>query len=160
MVFRNYIKYWVSEGIAILFIFLFTYAAISKLIDFETFRLQLKQLPFFSSFASQLAWGILIIEIILALMFFFFKLRLVALYVSLLLITLFTVYITSVLLFADSIPCSCGGVISSLSWNEHLVFNVGWLLLALVGISLSTKTNNLINLKNKLYNSKNTIITK
>lgn len=134
MVFRKYKTYWVSEGIALLFIFLFTYAAISKLIESETFRLQLEQSPFLSSFAWLLAWGVPLIEITVALMFFSSKLRLVALYVSLLLMILFTVYITAVLFFADSIPCSCGGVIASLSWNEHLVFNLVFIFLAGLGI--------------------------
>lgn len=155
MVFRDYIKYWVSEGIAILFIFLFTYAAISKLLDLETFHLQLKQLPILSYFAWLLAWGIPLIEITIAVIFFISKLRLIALYISLLLITIFTVFITSQLLFADSLPCSCGGLISYLSWHEHLVFNIGWLLLALIGISLSAKTNNRIKLINKPFIVKN-----
>lgn len=130
MFIKAQIYQWITEGIAILFIILFTYAAVSKLIDFETFRIQLGQSPFLSPYAWLLAWGIPLIEIIVALMFFSSKLRLVALYASLLLMILFTVYITSVLFFADSIPCSCGGVLASLSWNEHLVFNLVFIFLA------------------------------
>jgi hypothetical protein len=49
----------------------------------------------------------------------------------------FTGYIGFMLLSNIELPCSCGGVISSLSWKNHLVFNILFLLLASVGYYLS-----------------------
>ncbi len=47
----------------------------------------------------------------------------------------FTVYIGLVLtgLFGR-VPCSCGGVLSSLGWEAHFLFNVCILALAVIGV--------------------------
>jgi putative oxidoreductase len=34
------------------------------------------------------------------------------------------------------LPCSCGGVISSMSWKQHLVFNVHCIAINIVAINL------------------------
>jgi hypothetical protein len=59
-----------------------------------------------------------------------------ALYASLTLMTIFTAYIIAILQFSYTIPCSCGGVLSKLSWQTHLVFNIGFMVLAAAGILL------------------------
>lgn len=41
----------------------------------------------------------------------------------------------------DKRPCGCGSVISSLSWEEHLVFNVFFLGVALLGVWASWNKN-------------------
>jgi uncharacterized membrane protein YphA (DoxX/SURF4 family) len=61
------------------------------------------------------------------------------LYSSFMLLLVFTVYITSVVKFSDSIPCSCGGVLSSLGWTDHILFNVGFMTLAILGIVFHKK---------------------
>jgi len=38
--------------------------------------------------------------------------------------------------FVEKLPCSCGGVIAKLSWNQHLLLNLGFVLLALGAIAL------------------------
>jgi len=39
----------------------------------------------------------------------------------------------------DRIPCSCGGIIAKLSWGQHLVFNLIFLGLALIGFMFFDK---------------------
>ncbi len=123
--------------ICYLYVVLFTYAATSKLLDLENFRLQLGRFPFISTYAIWIAWGVPFLEIVIAGLFLFPKYILTALYASLSLLTIFTTYIILVLNFSDSIPCSCGGVISKLGWNEHLIFNIAFIALALLGILMS-----------------------
>jgi hypothetical protein len=58
----------------------------------------------------------------------------------------FTLYIGAIMTFNKELPCSCGGIISLLSWKEHLVFNSVFILLAFAGVMLeklqrSLKTN-------------------
>ena len=122
------------EIIGYLFIILFVYAAVTKFINFEHFRLQLGQFPFLSAFADYVAWGVPMLEILVSLLYFLPKLRLAGLWASFALMVIFSTYIIFVL-FADSIPCSCGGVIASLSWSQQLIFNMGFVFLALLGIS-------------------------
>ncbi|CAM4359022.1 MauE/DoxX family redox-associated membrane protein [Gillisia limnaea] len=138
--FRTTEKNLMVEIISYLFIVLFVYAAVSKLLDFEQFRVQVGQSPLINTLGDYVAWGVPVVEISISLLFFFSKLRLIGLWASFFLMSIFSAYIILVLNFADAIPCSCGGVIASLSWKEHLVFNIGWLLLALLGIFLSHKT--------------------
>ncbi len=122
--------------ISILFIILFTYAAVSKLLDHKNFTLLLTQSPFLGAYANLLSWGIPAIELMIASLLVFPKLNLEGLWGSLILMVLFTTYIIIVLNFSESIPCSCGGIISSLSWKQHLYFNIGFIVLAAIGVVL------------------------
>nr|WP_281682026.1 MauE/DoxX family redox-associated membrane protein [Zunongwangia profunda] len=47
----------------------------------------------------------------------------------------FTIYIWYTLNYSDYIPCSCGGIISDLNWTEHLIFNLFWIVFAIIAIS-------------------------
>ena len=82
------------------------------------------------------AWLVPISELVLAILLLIRPFRLFALYGSLILMALFSAYIIVVLNYSDHIPCSCGGVISSMGWETHLVFNICWMGLALIGIVL------------------------
>jgi methylamine utilization protein MauE len=67
------------------------------------------------------------------------KTRLLGLYASFSLMTMFTAYIIAILRFSEFIPCSCGGVLSHMSWIQHLWFNVAFIFFALTGIILQSK---------------------
>ncbi len=130
-------KKWIVDAISVFFIILFTYAAASKLLVFEKFHLQLEQSPFIGMISFPVAIILPGVLFIIPFHFFISKLRLIGFYISLSLLIIFNLYIIAVLNFAESVPCSCGGVINTFSWNEHLIFNTGCSLLALLGISLS-----------------------
>lgn len=117
-----------------LFVVLFVYAAVSKLLDFEIFRTQLAQSPFLSPFTKLLSWVVVIAELLIACLLCIRKTRLLALYMSLFLMILFTIYIAIILNFAANVPCSCGGVLEALGWKEHLIFNGSFIGIALIGI--------------------------
>lgn len=123
--------------ICTLLVFLFAYAAISKLLDYSTFHVQLSQSPYITRFADVIAWALPVIELIVAVSFAFSSLRLFAFYAVLFLLSLFTAYLVAMLNFSYYIPCSCGGLLSSLSWKQHIVFNIVFILLSLTGILLS-----------------------
>ncbi|SDL28498.1 Methylamine utilisation protein MauE [Salinimicrobium catena] len=125
------------ELFSFLLITLWIYAAVEKLIQLETFRIRLSQFPFISEYAELLAWLVPGVEIMIALLFFFPRLKDEAYLASFSLLLIFTVYIIAVLNLSDSIPCSCNGVLPSLSWKEHILFNGGFLILALAGLVMS-----------------------
>ncbi len=52
---------------------------------------------------------------------------------------LFAGYIGYMLVFVKHLPCSCGGVLQGLSWGQHLLFNLLFLLLAVMGTLLESK---------------------
>ena len=127
------------EVISILFILLFIYAAISKLIDFDRFRIQLMQSPILTAFAGIAAWSVHLVEIIVAVLLCVPHWNGIGLYAAFSLMIAFTGYILVILNFSPFVPCSCGGILSALGWAEHLLFNVGFVLLALYGIYLSDR---------------------
>lgn len=120
---------------------LFVYTATSKLLDFEHFKMQLEKSPFISAYTDWIIWGLPIVEFTIVGLFLFQRYLVFALYASLFLMSLFTTYIVMVLNFSDDIPCACGGVLESLGWNAHVVFNLAFMALAVICISLSHKKN-------------------
>jgi uncharacterized membrane protein YphA (DoxX/SURF4 family) len=124
------IKSIILDTICLLYVLLFVYAAVSKLMDFENFQVQLGQSPLLSAFAGMVSWGVPIIEILIAIMLLFPKYRLVALFAAFSLMIMFTTYIIIILNFSSFIPCSCGGILEKLGWTEHLVFNSVFVILA------------------------------
>jgi Methylamine utilisation protein MauE len=132
------------ETICFLFILLFVYAAGSKLLDVEKFRVQIGQSPLLTAFAEWVAWIIPVTELAVSVMLAVARWRLIGLYASFSLMTMFTAYIIAILQFSDYIPCSCGGILSSMGWTAHLVFNIGFTLLSVVGIILHLEQKNKI----------------
>ena len=137
-IFRYHI---VLKIICFLFLALWVYAATSKLLIYQEFEIQLSKSPFASNYSTLFVWMIPLTEYILAGLFLFPKYILSALYLSFSMIVLFTIYILGVLNFSNAIPCACGGVITTLSWNEHLLFNILFIGLAILGILLFKKQN-------------------
>ena len=128
------------EIICFLFILLFTYAAVVKLMDVQKFTVQIGQSPLLTDFAGVVAWAVPITELLIAGMLAITRFRQWGLYASFGLMTMFTAYIIAILQFGDDIPCSCGGVLESMGWTEHLIFNCGFILLGLSGVILHSRT--------------------
>jgi hypothetical protein len=127
----------VAKSIAFLFIVLFVYAATSKLLDYENFKVQLVKSPYISNYADTLVWGLPLLEYTIAGLFLFSKYIQYALYASLFLMTLFTAYIFMVLHYSDVIPCACGGVLALLGWKDHFIFNIAFMAFAVLGILIT-----------------------
>jgi len=122
-----------------LFLVLFVYTASSKLLDLGLFELRLGRMPYIAPYASLLSWSVPVLEFVIAGLLLLPKLRMIGLYASGILLTLFTIYIIAVLQFSDDIPCSCGGVLSALGWDDHIIFNAICMALAVTAIVLSKK---------------------
>ncbi|MDI5887400.1 MauE/DoxX family redox-associated membrane protein [Flavobacterium yafengii] len=113
---------------------LFMYAASSKLIDFENFRIQLGQSPLLSAFTAWVAILVPVTEILIAIVLFIPKFRFFGLLSAFALMMMFTVYIYIILNFSAYIPCSCGGILEKMTWNQHLVFNLIFVVILAVAI--------------------------
>lgn len=129
----------VIKTIAYLYILLFVYAAVSKLLEFNDFQTQLGQSPIFGAIAEWAAYGVVITELLISVLLVFDRTRISGLALALTLMIMFTTYIVIILKFAAFTPCSCGGIIGSLGWNEHLVFNLAFIVLATYALYLSLK---------------------
>ena len=132
-------KELIVELISAAFVVLFVYAAASKLMDYPKFRLQLGQSPVLTAFAGILVWLVPAMEVIIAILLMTKKFRLAGLYASFSLMVMFTAYIVVITRFSEYVPCSCGGVLEKLSWNEHLVFNIVFVVLGFISIVIYPK---------------------
>ncbi|MDL5514008.1 hypothetical protein QSE00_19490 [Arenibacter sp. M-2] len=126
----------IIEAIALLFIILFTYAGLTKLMEGHLFYDNIRNSPVLGgkTMASLAAWTIPLSELTVAMLLVPSRTRLRGFYGALGLMLLFTGYTVAIVFFAPYRPCSCGGVISLLTWDQHLVLNMGLLLLALLAI--------------------------
>lgn len=127
------------EIISFLLVLLFVYTAVSKLVDYATFKYQLSQSPFITNFSNEIAWSIPAGEILIALALVFRPLRIAGLYGSLFIMSMFTAYIDAMLQFSYDIPCSCGGVLAKMTWGQHFWFNLFFVILSITGIVLEVK---------------------
>ncbi|WP_312336313.1 MauE/DoxX family redox-associated membrane protein [Sphingobacterium sp.] len=130
----GFIKRYFVKAVSILLALLFIYAAASKLFDFEAFQVQLAQSPLLSAYAGIISYGILIIEFAVAFMLLIPNSNRLGLYASIGLMSAFTLYIYLILNYSDFVPCSCGGILEKLGWTEHLIFNICFLVLAIIGL--------------------------
>ena len=144
-------KLIIVETIAGLLILLFVYAAISKLLDYEQFRMQLAQSPLLYYAPNTIAWLVPGTELVIALAMFSRRWRLAGLYASFTLMIIFSGYIIAITHYSEYIPCSCGGVLSKMSWNQHLVFNIGFVILAGTAILLSHPNNDILHTDTNVF---------
>ena len=116
-----------KTGISLLII-LWIYAAGSKLMEYNSFKHQLSMQHFPFNTAETLAWLLPSIEILIAGLLTATNIIKYGLFASASLLIIFTIYITLIITgIYDKAPCSCGGVLSMLSWKSHLIFNISFL---------------------------------
>jgi len=127
------------EIIAALFILLFVYAAASKLMAHDSFVITLKTSSATRFASDLLSWVIPASEIVISLLLLMPAFRQMGLMAAFGLMSLFTIYIAWMLIASSHLPCSCGGVISRLSWRQHLLFNIVFTLLAAAGILVNKR---------------------
>jgi len=135
----NKLRIIVIEIISALLILLFAYAAVVKILDYQKFQVQLSQSPMLTAFSRWVAFLIPALEILISIMLAVQRFRLGALYASYTLLLMFIGYIIAITEFSTYIPCSCGGILENLGWNEHLLLNIFFVILALSGIIIYSK---------------------
>ncbi|WP_235884432.1 MauE/DoxX family redox-associated membrane protein [Pedobacter hiemivivus] len=141
VLFSDKTKQIIVEVICYLFVLLWIYAATNKILDFEKFKVQIGQSPILTDYALIVPYLIPSIEIIIAVLVLIKRTLLIGLYASFGLMLMFTIYIFIILNFAEKIPCSCGGILEKMGWTEHLIFNIGFVVLSLIAIIFQTQFN-------------------
>lgn len=125
----------ITEIIVGAYVLLFVYAGLSKLFNFKVFAERIESSLHTTPINGKIIGIVLIAaEIITSILFFSSRQRLRALYSSLILMIVFTVYIICLLLFSPYVPCSCGGILQNMSWGTHVVFNMVFIVLAIIAI--------------------------
>src|SRR5580765_4923295 len=130
---------WVVEIISVLFIILFFYSSLNKIYDHSRFQIVLSKSPLIGDSASLLSYFLPIVEILVSTFLLMPRTRIIGLWSSLILMSVFTVYIAYMIAFTPRLPCSCGGVLKQLSWKEHLLFNLCFVALAMTALYLTNQ---------------------
>jgi uncharacterized membrane protein YphA (DoxX/SURF4 family) len=130
---------WLNISVNLLII-LWIYTAGSKLTDIDLFEKQLHLQPFSHLIANLLLYILPISEFAIAVLLIFSQTRRPALLISLIFICAFTIFIALVLnSFFEHRPCSCGGVLSMMTWQQHMFFNFFFLGVNILAIYLQAK---------------------
>jgi len=110
--------------------FLYMYTGWAKLMNLSAFIRGNSKIPHLGQYAKLIGYGIPSLEIVLAILLVMpvYWIRRAALWTTTLLMGVFTLYLSLMVGFADKKLCHCGGVIESMGWKTHIVFNLIWLI--------------------------------
>lgn len=125
------------EVVIVLFFLLFVYTAVSKFQTFNHFEKTLEHSPLIGGYGKFIAWVIPSIEILISLILLIPSKKIIGLFASLILMILFTTYLVYMVNSGSTLPCQCGGVISKMSWTQHIWFNIVFIFLALTALIFS-----------------------
>ena len=122
-------------------VLLLFYTAAAKLLDLERFESELGNQVLPSWSLPVLLWLIPAAELAVVVLILTRRFRLAGLFGAAALMAVFTGYMGLVLLNVfDRVPCSCGGVLKSMDFEVHFVFNLFFLLLSITGTWLQRST--------------------
>jgi len=138
----------IVEIICSLFILLFLYTGLIKLITYQTFKSDILQFPFLPKSQLLLYYlpkiiGLLLplVEIGVSFLLFIPSKRNLGLTASLILMIVFTTYVAMVIVLIphSKQPCTCGGILRVMKWPQHLIFNIIFTYLALAGVKMNNQ---------------------
>lgn len=121
------------------YVLLFFYTAFSKIITYAAFLKVLSDLPMIGGIHQYVAGTVIGLEIGFGMLLVVPRSRITGLWLSLGLMLLFTVYLGYHVMVHSKLPCSCGGVISGMTWPMHVAFNIAFILLALSALWMNQK---------------------
>ena len=127
---------------SVLLILLWTYTGFDKIIHWKTSRKAFHNQTFPAELAEVLAYAIPITELLIALLLLFSVSRWWGYLSSILLLTVFTTYVGLIWVGAfPRVPCNCAGILESLGWEAHFWMNLGFIGLAVWGLSRGDSEN-------------------
>lgn len=132
-----------------LLVLLFIYAGLSKLLSHEIFLNQISKAAWLKKIAGLISILLPLLEIGTGLLIAASSIQIYGLWLASLLMTTFTIYVSMMLLSGNSLPCTCGGVIASMSWKQHLLFNIFFMCLSWFALYNHYKERNEIISTNK-----------
>lgn len=125
------------ELVAYAYILVYIYAAVYKLYDRHFFEQQLLLSPLLGTYAKPLSYMVPWSELIVSMILMWPKSRTIGLWLSGGIMLGFTLYIIYILTLSTYVPCGCGGILASMGWKEHLVFNSVFVILSVMAILFS-----------------------
>lgn len=137
--FTRKVREYIVFVICMLCLVLFVISAYDKIADHETFEKGLARVAFIGRYAPVIAWTVPILEAGIAVLLMIPPASRLGLYGFTGLMIVFTLYILSMLLWAEHLPCNCNLLLTKMSWGGHFLFNLGFTGIALFGLKISKK---------------------
>lgn len=130
-------KAYYLQIVRYLLIVLWIYAAGSKLWAYGVFKDQLSRQALPHWLVQPLSWLLPLTELVTVLLLSLRRTIIKGFLLSFALMLAFTFYVGLGLVRAyDNVPCSCGGILGSMGWPAHFVFNIVFTILAGTGLFL------------------------
>lgn len=126
---------------------LFIYTAYAKIIDHDRFLKGLTRVHLISGFAIFISYAVPTAEIIVAMLLLIPQTVKAGLYSFVIVMSSFTLYIISAMIWEKKLPCHCGGAIEKLSWGQHIWFNLAFITSAIVALRLVQLNTSFKNLR-------------
>ena len=130
---KNIIKI-LTVAISIFIAILFSYATMSKAMDFKNFRDQLTQAPGMQRLGEIVAYLIIALMTVTVLILCYRPFRFSGLFLAFGILTVFTAYNGFILMDNKNLPCTCIGLFEKLAWKDNLLLNAGLMVTAITGI--------------------------
>lgn len=124
-------KYKLVTSISIIISFVMLYGAFFKIKDLNAFHTDLSVSPYLHSYAGALYILVPVAESIVGISLLIPKTRLYALIVSIVCLLSFSVYLFLLNRLGADISCGCGGILSRIPTEVHILLN---LILATAGL--------------------------
>jgi len=126
-------------------ILLFVYTGLYKIINPGIMEMDLsksEQPEFLRVLSTPLAYLVPLAELIIAGLLLFPKSRMIGFLGSLILMTIFTLYVSYIVFLFHGVqrPCTCGGIFRKMSWEIHLIVNLFFTGISFLGHRLLKKT--------------------
>ncbi|QES87615.1 MauE/DoxX family redox-associated membrane protein [Rhizosphaericola mali] len=152
------IRKLIEEFICGSLVLMFLYTALEKLLNINQFHVYIGNQAIPRYLMPAITYSIPIIELIAAVLIIAGKTRRSGLYISVILMSIFSLYVFLVILGVfQKQPCNCGDLIQHLSWNEHMVFNLLFTGLSIIVIYMNKNSNST---KNKNMTKANYPVTR
>ena len=132
-------KGFITDLVVYAFIILFMYTAASKLFTIDSFASTLSKSPLIGRYGLAMAWTIPTLEIAISFLLVLDLSRKWSIPVATGLMLIFTAYLSYMVLSGSKLPCHCGGLISTLTWSQHIWFNIGFITLGFLGLWANKK---------------------
>ena len=115
---------------------LFLYTAYAKIVDHHRFLNGLTRVHIISHFAVFISFAVPLVEILVALLLLIPQTAKTGLICFIAVMSSFTIYIISAMIWEKQLPCHCGGAIEKLSWSQHIWFNLAFIAIAISALRL------------------------
>lgn len=125
---------WVSEIVAALYVLLFVYTGVDKLRNWETFQGALEKSTITAAYSQFLGIAVPTAELLIAALLVIPASRHIGQVLGTALMSAFTIYVAYMIAFSPELPCTCGGIIQSMTWRQHLVLNSTYVILGIFSL--------------------------